>query len=212
MKARLSYIGAFMGCWLTSVANATTYNVTFNNVLIDSNSSYPITGSFLFNDTQAQDPFNQYGLSNFNVLAVTPYGTFHMNTVWSSDSNFDYLGLGISHASDTPALMLIFSNGIFTGLNILSHAAQNGLPIQFISNGQTTFIPGRSVVVPSIAALYAINYSGDGNWPTVFPSVSGSLVPAPVPVPNIGAGLPGLILAIGGFVAWWRRRQPRISP
>jgi hypothetical protein len=38
-------------------------------------------------------------------------------------------------------------------------------------------------------------------------SVTGSATPVAVPVPVVGAGLPGLMFAGGGLLAWWRRKR-----
>jgi PA domain-containing protein len=107
----------------------------------------------------------------------------------------------------SPGSIALITRGDCTFADKIANAAQAGALAALISNNVPGLFGGTATSLTAIPALATTMAIGDDFRNLLLNNQVIAEIGVPVPGPIAGAGLPGLILASGGLLGWWRRRK-----
>ena len=206
---RLAVAGLIAVCSIPANAAIVTWNYTAV-VNFDNNSPFNlgdiVSGSITFDSASASTYSDSTTAIYGNALTSVTFngnslGPFSSERI-SISNNASFVSKFDSFAAEVEVGS--WPNTLFFGLT-LSTSQTSDFPVTDITSLNLPTIPYNFASF----ATHAVNLNKftDGNIEFGVNAILTSLTPAAVPGPMIGAGLPGLLMAFGGLLAWRRRRN-----
>jgi hypothetical protein len=145
---------------------------------------------------------------DFTVLGLSPPGDVTAAVVAIADQGMTSGCEAADFAGFSAGSIALIARGTCSFSDKVANAAAAGALAALISNNVPGGAPGGTALdVTAIPALLTSMSIGDEFRSLLTETEVIARVGVPVPAPIVGAGLPGLVMASGGLLGWWRRRQ-----